>query len=126
MIKTSCDFKVGTLTKLKNQSFEIKQDAKTICFNILGIDVNNNSYSIGFSTTILLDEMLKFELNKIIDFTEFIDMYDVTFGINGVYTLDAEIKMEIIRYLDTSFILNIMINHQNMVIGCLELTFSIE
>ena len=126
MIKTSCDFKIGTLTKLKNQSFEIKQDAKTICFNILGIDANNNSYSIGFSTTILLDEMLKFELNKIIDFTEFIDMYDVTFGINEVYTLDAEIKMEIIRYLDTSFILNIMINHQNMVIGCLELTFSIE
>lgn len=69
--------------------------------------------------------MVKFELNKVIDFTKYIDLYDIPFGINGVYNLDMNIEMKIIKYLERSFILNIGFNDGKKVFGRIELSFSI-
>lgn len=94
-------------------------------FLISGRDLNSNNYSIDFSSTTTFDEMVKFELNKVIDFTKYIDLYDIPFGINGIYNLDMNIEMEIIKYLERSFILNISFNDGKKVFGRIELSFSI-
>ena len=69
--------------------------------------------------------MIKFELNKNIDFTKYIDLHDISFGINGIYNLDMSIEMEITKYLDRSFILNISFNNEKTIVGRIELSFSI-
>ena len=125
MIKNSCSFKVGKLEKLEAETFEIEPTENGLHFFISGRDLNSNNYSIDFSSTTTFDEMVKFELNKVIDFTKYIDLYDIPFGINGIYNLDINIKMEIIRYLDRSFILNISFNNEKTIVGRIELSFSI-
>ncbi len=125
MIKNSCSFEVGKLEKLEAENFKIEPTENGLYFLISGTDLNSNNYSIDFSSTTTFDEMIKFELNKVIDFTKYVDLYDISFGINGIYNLDINIKMEIIRYLDRSFILNISFNIKQKVFGRIELSFSI-
>ncbi len=125
MIKNSCSFEVGKLEKLEAENFKIEPTENGLYFLISGTDLNSNNYSIDFFSTTTFDEMIKFELNKVIDFTKYVDLYDISFGINGIYNLDINIKMEIIRYLDRSFILNISFNIKQKVFGRIELSFSI-
>ena len=125
MIKNSCSFEVGKLEKLEAETFEIEPTENGLHFLISGRDLNSNNYSIDFSSTTTFDEMVKFELNKVIDFTKYIDLYDIPFGINGIYNLDMNIEMEIIKYLERSFILNISFNDRKKVFGRIELSFSI-
>lgn len=125
MIKNSCSFEVGELEKLEAENFKIEPTENGLYFLISGTDLNSNNYSIDFFSTTTFDEMIKFELNKVIDFTKYVDLYDISFGINGIYNLDINIKMEIIRYLDRSFILNISFNIKQKVFGRIELSFSI-
>lgn len=125
MIKNSCSFEVGKLERLEAETFEIEPTENGLHFLISGRDLNSNNYSIDFSSTTTFDEMVKFELNKVIDFTKYIDLYDIPFGINGIYNLDMNIEMEIIKYLERSFILNISFNDGKKVFGRIELSFSI-
>ncbi len=125
MIKNSCSFEVGKLEKLEDENVEIELTKDGLHFLISGTDLNRNNYSIDFYSTTTFDEMIKFELNKNIDFTKYIDLYDIQFGINGIYNLDMSIEMEIIKYLERSFILNISFNDGKKVFGRIELSFSI-
>lgn len=125
MIKYSCSFEVGKLEKLEAETFEIEPTENGLHFLISGRDLNSNNYSIDFSSTTTFDEMIKFELNKNIDFTKYIDLHDISFGINGIYNLDMSIEMEITKYLDRSFILNIGFNNEKTIVGRIELSFSI-
>lgn len=125
MIKNSCSFEVGKLEKLEDENVEIELTKDGLHFLISGTDLNRNNYSIDFYSTTTFDEMIKFELNKNIDFTKYIDLHDISFGINGIYNLDMNIEMEIIKYLERSFILNISFNDGKKVFGRIELSFSI-
>lgn len=125
MIKNSCSFEVGKLEKLEDENVEIELTKDGLHFLISGTDLNRNNYSIDFYSTTTFDEMIKFELNKNIDFTKYIDFHDISFGINGIYNLDMSIEMEIIKYLERSFILNISFNDGKKVFGRIELSFSI-
>ena len=125
MIKYSCSFEVGKLEKLEDENVEIELTKDGLHFLISGTVLNRNNYSIEFYSTTKFDEMIKFELNKNIDFTKYIDLHDISFGINGIYNLDMSIEMEITKYLDRSFILNIGFNNEKTIVGRIELSFSI-
>lgn len=70
--------------------------------------------------------MLKFNLYEHIDFIQYIYGGDIVFGKNGIYDLNTEIKIDIMRYLPSSFILEINFKDCNNGGGYLELSFSIE
>lgn len=125
MFKTTTDFKIGQLNTLEKQSFEIIEENKQLNFHIEG-KKNKNIYSLNFISIISLEEMLKFNLNEHIDFIQYVDEGDIVFGKNGIYDLNTEIKIDIIRYLPSSFIIIIYFKDRNNLIGYLELSFSIE
>lgn len=126
MFKTSMDFKIGQLTDLENQLFEINQENNRLIFHMEGIDKNKNKYSLSFVSTISLEEMLVFELKEYIDFVQYVDEGDIVFGKNGIYDLNTEIKMEIMRYLPRSFVINVSFRDRDNLVGSLELVFSIK
>ena len=70
--------------------------------------------------------MLTFELKKYIDFVQYVDEGDIVFGKNGIYDLDTEIRMEIMRYLPRSFVINVSFKDRDNLVGSLELVFSIK
>lgn len=73
-------------------------------FHIEGSN-NKNRYSLSFISIISLEEMLKFNLYEHIDFIQYLDDGDIVFGKNGIYDLNTEIKIDIMRYLPDSFII---------------------
>ncbi len=87
---------------------------------------NNNRYSLSFISVISLEEMLKFNLNEHIDFIQYLDDGDIVFGKNGIYDLNTEIKIDIMRYLSSSFIITIYFKDRDNLVGSLELSFSAE
>lgn len=125
MFKTTTDFKIGQLNTLENQLFEITEENQQLNFHIEGRN-NKNIYSLDFISIISLEEMLKFNLNEHIDFIQYVDDGDIVFGKNGIYDLNTEIKMDIIRYLPSSFIIIISFKDRDNLVGYLELSFSIE
>ena len=125
MFKTNTDFKIGKLNALEDQVFEISEENQLLNFHIEGRD-NNNVYSLNFTSIISLEEMLKFPLNKKIDFIPYVDSGDIVFGKNGVYDLNLEIKINIIRYVPHSFLLIVDFKERDNLVGYLELSFSIE
>ena len=125
MFKTTTDFKIGQLNALEKQTFKITEDNQQLIFYIEGRD-NNNSYSLSFISLISLEEMLKFNLYEHIDFIQYLDDGDIVFGRNGVYDLNTEIKIDIMRYLPNSFILVISFKTHDNLVGDIELSFSVE
>jgi hypothetical protein len=126
MFKTSVDFKIGQLIDLENQLFEINEKNDRLIFHIEGIDKSKNKYSLSFVSSVSLEEMLTFELKKYIDFVQYVDEGDIVFGKNGIYDLDTEIRMEIMRYLPRSFVINVSFKDRDNLVGSLELVFSIK
>ncbi len=126
MFKTSVDFKIGQLIDLENQLFEINEENDRLIFHIEGIDKSKNKYSLSFVSSVSLEEMLTFELKKYIDFVQYVDEGDIVFGKNGIYDLDTEIRMEIMRYLPRSFVINVSFKDRDNLVGSLELVFSIK
>ena len=126
MFKTSVDFKIGQLIDLENQLFEINEKNDRLIFHIEGIDKSKNKYSLSFVSSVSLEEMLTFELKKYIDFVQYVDEEDIVFGKNGIYDLDTEIRMEIMRYLPRSFVINVSFKDRDNLVGSLELVFSIK
>jgi len=49
--------------------------------------------------------MLKFNLNEYIDFIQYVDDGDIVFGKNGIYDLNTEIKIDIMRYYYVALLL---------------------
>ena len=84
MIKTAGNFKLSKLQNLNNQIFEITEEANQLNFYIEGIDNNKNTYSLEFTSFILKEQMLKFELNQHIDFIKYVDDGDIVFGHNNL------------------------------------------
>ena len=125
MFKTTTDFKIGQLNALEKQTFEIIEENQQLNFHIRGSN-NNNSYSLSFTSIISLEEMLKFNLNEHIDFIQYVDAGDIVFEKNGIYDLNTEIKIDIMRYLLNSFILVIHFKDCDNLVGYLELSFSVE
>ncbi len=123
MFKTTTDFKVGQLKTLEKPLLEITEENEQLNFYIEGND-NNNTYSLSFTSTISLEEMLKFNLNEDIDFKEYVDDGDIVLGKDGRYDLNMEIKINIRRYLSRSFILVIYFKDRDNFVGYLELSFS--
>ena len=70
--------------------------------------------------------MLKFKLNKHINFIQYIDQGDIVFGKNGLYDLNVEIQMDIIHYVPNYFIHNILFNDYDDVVRNIEFSFSTE
>ena len=126
MFKTSVDFKIGQLIDLENQLFEINEKNDRLIFHIEGIDKSKNKYALSFVSSVSLEEMLTFELKKYIDFVQYVDEGDIVFGKNGIYDLDTEIRMEIMRYLPRSFVINVSFKDRDNLVGSLELVFSIK
>ncbi len=125
MFKTTVDFRIGQLNTLENQLFEIKEENKQLIFHIEGTN-NNNRYSLSFISVISLEEMLKFTLNEHIDFIQYLDDGDIVFGKNDIYDLNTEIKIDIMRYLSSSFIITIYFKDRDNLVGSIELSFSAE
>lgn len=125
MFKTTTDFKIGQLNTLEKQSFVITEGNQQLNFYIEGRK-NKNIYSLNFISIISLEEMLKFDLYEHIDFIQYIDEGDIVFGKNGIYDLNTEIKIDIMRYLPKGFILVIDFKDRDGLVGYLELSFSIE
>lgn len=125
MFKTTVDFKIGKLKPLENQLFEITEENKQLIFHIEGSN-NKGRYSLSFISIISLEEMLKFNLYEHIDFIQYLDDGDIVFGKNGIYDLNTEIKIDIMRYLPSGFILTINFKDCDDLVGNLELSFSIE
>ncbi len=125
MFKTTTDFKIGQLNTLEKQSFVITEGNQQLNFYIEGRK-NKNIYSLNFISIISLEEMLKFDLYEHIDFIQYIDEGDIVFGKNGIYDLNTEIKIDIMRYLPKGFILVIDFKDRDDLVGYLELSFSIE
>lgn len=125
MFKTTTDFKIGQLNTLENQLFEITEENQQLNFYIEGKN-NENVYSLNFVSIISLEEMLKFNLNEHIDFIQYIDDGDIVFGKNGMYDLNIEIKIDIMRYLPNSFIIVISFKDRDNLVGHLELSFSVK
>ena len=125
MFKTTTDFRIGQLNALEKQTFEIIEENQQLNFHIRGSN-NNNSYSLSFTSIISLEEMLKFNLNEHIDFIQYVDAGDIVFEKNGIYDLNTEIKIDIMRYLPNSFILVIHFKDCDNLVGYLELSFSVE
>ena len=125
MFKTTVDFKIGQLNLLEKQSFEITEENNQLSFHIEGGNTEN-MYSLDFISIISLEEMLRFNLYEHIDFIQYVDGGDIVFGKNGIYDLDTEIKIDIMRYLPNSFIIVISFKDCDNLVGHLELSFSVE
>lgn len=125
MFKTSSDFKIGKLNRLKNQTFKIVEEEDYLRFCVEA-EENGDIYSLDFVSTIPFYEMLKFDLNEHIDFIKYVDDGDIVLGKNGLYDLNTEIKMGITRYLPNSFLLVIYFKNRDNLVGYLELSFSFE
>lgn len=124
MFKTTTDFRIGELKPLKKQLFKITEENGQLNFHIEGND-DKNEYSLDFITIISLEEMLEFNLYEHINFIKCVDAGDIVFGKNGIYDLNTEINMEIVRYLSKSFVITIYFKDRDDIVGNLELTFSI-
>lgn len=122
----SINFKIGKLSNLNNQVCEITNENNQVVFFLEGVDNNSNTYSINFCSIISQEEMLKFQLNEHIDFIKYVDAGDIVIGINGKFDLNAEIKMDIMRYLSNSFLLNISFQNREDLIGKIELDFKLK
>ena len=125
MIKTAGNFKLSKLQNLNNQIFEITEEANQLNFYIEGIDNNKNTYSLEFTSFILKEQMLKFEMNQHIDFIKYVDDGDIVFSHNNLYDLNTEIRMDIMRYLSNNFLLNISFKDRDDLVGNIELDFKL-
>lgn len=125
MFKTTTDFKIGQLNTLENQLFEITKENQQLNFHIEGRN-NKNIYSLDFISIISLEEMLKFNLNEHIDFIQYVDDGDISIWKNGIYDLNTEIKIDIMRYLPSSFIIIISFKNRDNLVGLLNLVFLLK
>ena len=96
MFKATTDFKIGQLNTLENQLFEIMEENQQLNFHI-EVKNNKNIYPLNFISSISFKEILKFNLNEYI-----------------------------MRYLPSSFIIIISFKDRDNLVGCIELSFSIE
>ncbi len=125
MIKSTVDFKVGKMMALENQSVEISHDNGRLFFHVKGTS-GENDISLEFIAFTALEEMLAFRLNEHINFLEHVDEGDIVVGVDGVYDLNFEVKMDIVRYLPKSFLLKIDFKKRNDYVGDIEIDFSIQ
>lgn len=125
--ETVSNFKIGQLMDLNNIKFTITEsEDKLLHFFVEGTDSGNNTYSLSFITTIPVKELLNFKMNESINFINYIDIDDIVFEKSGIYSTNFDIKMNIRRYLDDRFLLNIFFDDDSNIIGKLELDFSME
>lgn len=125
MFNTTVDFKIGKLENLEKQNFEIIEENELLNFHIEG-EINNNYYTLDFTSTIPLDELLKINLNEHVDFMKYVDDGDIVFGKNGKYDLNVDIKMDLMRYIPSGFLLVINFKDRDNMVGMLELSFSFD
>lgn len=124
MFKTRSDFKIGNLYNLECQKFEIRNENKQLDFYVEGKN-NGNIFSLNFVSIISLEEMLNFKLNEHIDFMKYVDDNDIVFEKNGVFDLNIDIKMDIIRFLPKSFLIMVYFRDRDNLVGQIELSFSV-
>lgn len=120
-------FRVADLKKVDNPELKIKKSEFTVwkynkdkkhdeeIKSCLCFEIGNDAYNFSFYSTISPQEFLNFEMNKKIDFTEYIRYDDFDFGNNGKYSPIDFIHAEIVHYLDHKFLINIIITSDNTV-----------
>ena len=117
MVKAEGSFILAKLTSLNNKKVEIKESEDHMVFNIYGVDNDNNTYSITFYTTIPLKKLYDFNQNEVIDFSDYIDKYDVTFEVNGLFSIIDKFKITIERYTENCFLIVFLINDEDYLLN---------
>ena len=109
-------FKVGKLETLDNIDLKIERcDYETSSFidgksvkmkkSCLSFEIGNDDTGFSFFSTIEPKDFLNFEMNKRIDFKEYINYDDFDLGVNGKPIIIDSINGENIHYLDRKFMI---------------------
>lgn len=99
-------FNIGILKETKNFEVNVKVENKLLFFDVTG-SLDDDKYSIFFSTEITVDELKKLEEAKKYDMLTMVDPYDIAIGKNGIVNLEPVNKMTICRYIKNKFIIYI-------------------
>lgn len=114
-------FKVGKLEKIDNIDLKVSSSSYTISgFNdgklinteekkCLEFEIGNEDTGFSFYSTISPEEFLKIEMNKRVNFREYINFDDFDFGVGGKPQMIDNIDVKIIHYLDKKFMLVLFI-----------------
>lgn len=113
-------YKVGKLTKIDNIDFKVEEnhythgsyvDGKSIKEDktCLSFYTGNDSNGFNFYSTISPKEFLDFEMNKRIDFRDYMVFDDFDYGVDGKPAVIDNISANIIHYLSTKFMIVIYI-----------------
>ncbi len=120
-------FRIADLKKIDNPELKINKSEYTVwkyhegqkhdeeIKPCLSFTIGNDSYGFSFYSTISPKDFLDFEMNKRINFTEYIRYDDYDVSNNGKYSPIDFIHAEIIHYLDHKFLINILITSDDTV-----------
>ncbi|MBQ9072425.1 MAG: hypothetical protein IJY25_04640 [Bacilli bacterium] len=76
---------------------------KTLSFSIEG-KIDENEYTLCFDLNCKLEELLKIEPSKSIDFSSYLFNSETYFMVNGITNLDPKIEIRTNRYLKNKFV----------------------
>ena len=97
-----------TIYYVTHSKYDVKNKIKEI-FDTLGFNIdgklNNDEYSFSFELNCKLEELLKIEKKKTIDFNSYIFESETFLSINGETYLFPDIKATIHRWLNNKFII---------------------
>ena len=138
-------FKINKLDNIKNEKVNInyinyetynikdkKSDSyKTLSFNIEG-NIGKDVYSFNFDLNCRLEELLKIEDSKPIDFKKYVFDSEVYLTINGIAYLDPVYYITVCKYLNNKFIVDIdfysefISNKSDIYSGMIEFEFDLD
>lgn len=113
-------YKVGKLENIANIDLKIEkvnyttnkyQNGKSISEEktCLSFYTGNDDYGFNFYSNISPKEFLEFEMNKRVDFRDYMQFDDFDYGVDGKPAIIDSVKSEIIHYLDNKFMIVIYI-----------------
>lgn len=120
-----CIFKLCELREMDKNSLkiEIGKEGKLV-FYISGF-FDDKEYSIHIYSLITKNQFLELELGIKKDFINYIDSSDVILGCDGIFQVLDDYKIDIVRYLDNKFCMNIFFRDSYDTIGSIELEFEL-
>ncbi len=110
-------FKIGKLENVKNEVVTINTIVQTECsyengkkikedsFKTLSFDINGDDYSFSFNLNCKLEKLLDIQMNKTINFNDYIFGGETWLNVKGLNGVEPQIDVKITRYLKNKFII---------------------